>query len=248
MAEGVCGSETFRTLVDVIRHSNVIVYVSMRPIRDRGVNGRLDFLAATATDRVLRAVFGFPLDRQTRIAVLGHELQHAVEVAATPDIRTAQSFAAHFRAHGRPSGVDRYETAAARAAELRIRQELAQRGKVACVEGIDLDLRWGARGPFWRFEEHRHAAKPRIVDDSAEPVEPDVPLADVLVPVDAARERTLRVVHVPDAQALEPDDALELRDGGIVAFLRRDVVAGREQMARVETHAEPLVIVRLREE
>jgi hypothetical protein len=126
IAEGVCGSATFRTLVDAIRHSDLIVYVSMRPIRDRTIDGRLDFLSATPTDRVLRAVFGWPLDRESRIAVLGHELHHAVEVAGAPEIRTARAFTAYFRTHGHPSGTDRYETAAAQRAELQIRQELAR--------------------------------------------------------------------------------------------------------------------------
>jgi len=126
IAEGLCGSATFRTLVETIRRSDVIVYVSMRPIRDRGIDGRLDFLTATSTDRVLRAVFTFPLDRQSRIAVLGHELQHAAEVAAAPEVRTHEAFATYFRAHGHPSGTDRYETAAARRAEVQIRLDLAQ--------------------------------------------------------------------------------------------------------------------------
>jgi len=127
IAEGVCGSATFRSLVDAIEGSDVIVYVSMRPVRDRRVNGHLEFLAATATDRVLRAVFGFPLDRATRIAALGHELQHAVEVAAAPDVRTGQAFEAYFSAHGRPSSAGRgYETDAARRTELQIRLELAR--------------------------------------------------------------------------------------------------------------------------
>jgi len=126
IAEGLCGSATFRSLVDAIQRSDVIVYVSMRPLRNRRVNGHLEFLAATATDRLLRVVFGFPLDRATRIATLGHELRHASEIAAAPDVRTARTFAAYFSAHGRPSEVGTgYETEAARQTELQIRVDLA---------------------------------------------------------------------------------------------------------------------------
>jgi hypothetical protein len=127
IAEGLCGSATFRTLVDTIQRSDVIVYVSMKWLGDRRLRGRLDFLTATATDRVLRAVFSFPLDRETRIAVLGHELQHAVEVAVAPDIRTRGAFAAHYRAHGRPVRIESgYDTDAARRVELQIRVDLAR--------------------------------------------------------------------------------------------------------------------------
>jgi hypothetical protein len=127
IAEGLCGSATFRTLVDAIQRSDVIVYVSMRWLGDRRLHGRLDFLTATATHRVLRAVFSFPLDRETRIAVLGHELQHAVEVAGAPDIRTSGAFAAYYRAHGRAVRIESaYDTDAARRVEVQIRVELAR--------------------------------------------------------------------------------------------------------------------------
>ena len=127
IAEGLCGSATFRSLVDAIQRSDVIVYVSMRWLGDRRLHGRLDFLTATANARVLHAVFGFPLDRETRISVLGHELQHAVEVAGAPDIRTRGAFAAYYREHGRPGKIDLgYDTDAARRVETQIRVDLAR--------------------------------------------------------------------------------------------------------------------------
>jgi hypothetical protein len=127
IAEGLCGSATFRSLADAIQRSDVIVYVSMRPMRDRHVNGHLEFMAATATDRLLRAVIAFPLDRVARIAALGHELQHAVDVASDARIRSGQAFAEYFSAHGRPSSAGMgYETDAARRAELQIRVDLAR--------------------------------------------------------------------------------------------------------------------------
>jgi hypothetical protein len=127
IAEGLCGSAIFRSLVDAIQRSDVIVYVSMRRLGDRRLHGRLDFLTATATERVLRAAFSFPLDRATRIAVLGHELQHAVEVAGAPDIRTRSAFAAYYRAHGQPARIESaYDTDAARRVEAQIRVDLAR--------------------------------------------------------------------------------------------------------------------------
>src|SRR5262245_672519 len=53
IAEGVCGSATFRSLVETIERSDLVVHVSMRWLGDRRLSGRLDFLTATATQRVL---------------------------------------------------------------------------------------------------------------------------------------------------------------------------------------------------
>ena len=60
-----------------------------------------------------------------------------------------------------------------------------------------------------RLEQHRQTLKPAIVDDAAERLEPDATLADVLVAIDAAAERPLRVVQVKDLQAIEADQAPE---------------------------------------
>ena len=129
IAEGVCGSATFRSLVETIERSDLVVHVSMRWLGDRRLSGRLDFLTATASQRVLRATLGLPLDRVGRIAVLGHELQHASEVAGAPDLRTRAAFAAYYRTHGRPGGIEwAYDTDAARQVELQIRVELARSG------------------------------------------------------------------------------------------------------------------------
>jgi hypothetical protein len=56
--------------------------------------GGLRFLAATPTDRVLLIEIAFGLDRYARIAMLGHELQHAVEVAETARSATRKAFGA----------------------------------------------------------------------------------------------------------------------------------------------------------
>jgi hypothetical protein len=130
--DGLCGSLTFRTLVSALQNSDLIVYIATRQLRDRHVTGSLEFLGSTATHRILRVVSGFPLDRVSRVAVLGHELQHALEVASAPQIRSARAFAEYFRSHGLPGAVDSvYDTDAARQTEIRIRHEMASR-RTAC--------------------------------------------------------------------------------------------------------------------
>jgi hypothetical protein len=100
----------------------------MKPLSDRRVAGGLQFIGATATDRVLRVMLGFPLDRTSRIAMLGHELQHAIEVAGAPEITSRKAFEDYYRSHGVPGATESgYETEAAHRTEFRVRQEATAR-------------------------------------------------------------------------------------------------------------------------
>jgi hypothetical protein len=126
LARGVC-SPTFRHLVGDIQASDLIVYVSARRLDDRRLAGRLQFVAATATVRILRVLVGISVDRDAVIAALGHELQHAREIARVPGIRSGSDFGAHYRRHGVGSGMtDAYDTAEARQVQQAIRRELAR--------------------------------------------------------------------------------------------------------------------------
>src|SRR5205809_6984656 len=68
--------------------------------------------------------------------------------------------------------------------------------EVSLVEWIDLNHGWRATLRLGRLEQHRQAAKPPIVHDAAEGFESEAALADVLVSIDAAAERPLRVAQV----------------------------------------------------
>jgi hypothetical protein len=126
--EGVCRSQTLRSMVAALQASDVIVYVTMRPLSDRRVWGGLEFIGATATDRVLRVVLRLPLDRIARMAILGHELRHAIEVAGAREIRSQKALEDYYRAHGIPGATEwTYETDAAHRTELRVREEVTTR-------------------------------------------------------------------------------------------------------------------------
>ena len=62
---------------------------------------------------------------------------------------------------------------------------------------------------------------------------------DVLVPIDTAPARLLGVVGVKDFEPAEPDQTVEGVERLAVAGVGDDVVAGRDQVARVEAHAHP---------
>src|SRR5689334_20087392 len=131
--EGACVSPTLRALADRLDASDLTVHVSVKPFADRRLAGGLRFLAATPTDRVLLIEIAFGLDRYARIAMLGHELQHAVEVAETPQIRDNEGFRRFYASHGMPGAAEfAYETDAARQVEVAIRTELARTSLHRC--------------------------------------------------------------------------------------------------------------------
>jgi hypothetical protein len=131
--DGVCASPTLRALADRLDASDLTVHVSVNRLLDRRLAGGLRFLAATPTDRVLLIEIAFGLDRYARIAMLGHELQHAVEVAETAQIRDEEGLRRFYASHGVAGAIERaYETAAARLAEVAIRKELAHTSLHRC--------------------------------------------------------------------------------------------------------------------
>jgi hypothetical protein len=121
LAEGYARSTTFRGLVDSIGKTDALVYV------EAGVCafGHLDacllpHMTATPGTRYLRIVLTQPVRvgrRNLLIALIGHELRHALEVAERPDVLTVTSMAEMFRRIGFPlKERPGYETSAARIA------------------------------------------------------------------------------------------------------------------------------------
>jgi hypothetical protein len=83
LQEGAARSATFRRLLDVLQSSDLIVYVETG-VLDRA--GRLVFVAAGRDCRFLRISVRTPGRDADLIAWLGHELQHAVEIAAAQEV------------------------------------------------------------------------------------------------------------------------------------------------------------------
>ena len=91
----------------------------------------LPFIATTDKVRYLRIVLTQPLNlgnRNRLIALIGHELQHALEVAARPDVVDVTSMIELYRRIGFPlKGRPGYETSAARAAGDAVLDELTRK-------------------------------------------------------------------------------------------------------------------------
>jgi len=103
IAIGVRDSPSFRALVERINASDVIVYVRCGRHLRPGVTGQMTFAGSSAGFRYIVVAIepvGFP---ERRLATLGHELRHAVEVADTPSIVDVRSLGVAYGQMGRSS-------------------------------------------------------------------------------------------------------------------------------------------------
>ena len=129
--DGVRESPTFRALVDRLARSDVVVYVQCdRASAAHRLDGRLTFVSSAGGFRyvVVRVAWLNPRARQ--LAILAHELQHAVEIADTPAIVDGASLAREYRRMGyetrrlaAPLGIA-FDTHAAIAAGERVLRDL----------------------------------------------------------------------------------------------------------------------------
>ena len=126
IALGMARSATFRELTARLDTSDVVVYVRFSPCVG---NVAACLLWASESGGVRRLVI--KLNRVGRspkelTALLAHELQHANEVASTPEIRDLDSFRKSFASRG-STNADGFETEQARAVGRRVSVELAQK-------------------------------------------------------------------------------------------------------------------------
>ena len=129
LAEGYARSGTFRGLIVRLNESDVVVYVEPQLAPRFGLRGYLmSEVVIGGAKRFLRIRL-YPFGNEnTLIARLGHELQHAVEVAEAPAVRDAETFSEHFVRIGRVNcGKTCYETVAAGQMQRAVAKELRLR-------------------------------------------------------------------------------------------------------------------------
>jgi hypothetical protein len=98
--EGLRTSPTLRALVERLQASDVVVYLQCEGPVNSITEGRLTFVSAAGGYRyvVVRMVCMLTRDRQ--IALMAHELRHAVEIADTPDIVDGESLIREYKRMG----------------------------------------------------------------------------------------------------------------------------------------------------
>ena len=78
---GYAASSTLAALVDALERSDVIVHIEEHWRLDRGRDGETQLVAVAGGHRYLRIHLDPRISDQAAIALLAHELQHAVEIA-----------------------------------------------------------------------------------------------------------------------------------------------------------------------
>lgn len=125
IAEGMRRSGTFAQLVLALNRSDVIVYIETGRGLPATVAGRLLLAAGTGGQRYLRIQVAGHATSNDLIALVGHELRHALEVAESPDVRDERTLIALYERIGHPvSGRHQYDTAAAQDAGRKVKREL----------------------------------------------------------------------------------------------------------------------------
>jgi|SRR4051812_6720149 len=124
LKKGIRRSPAFAALVTRLQESDVYVYVEMAERLPGALEGRLMMLPIANGHRYVRiqiALRGAPEDS---VAVLGHELQHAVEVANAQYVVDQASMAKLYERIGSRGGEHVYDTLAAQEMGRLVRREM----------------------------------------------------------------------------------------------------------------------------
>ncbi len=122
-------SPLVRDLLDEIERSDVIVLfmLSIEPATESR-RPYLRFLTSTEASRyVVLQMYTLSEPPVAQIPMLAHELRHALEVAAAPDVRDQAGYSRLFARIGWTVAPKRFETDAARTTERLVRRELGTR-------------------------------------------------------------------------------------------------------------------------
>lgn len=124
--EGQRRSVTFADLVAAVNATDVIVYVQLVDKLPPNVAGQLMLVPVPNQQRYLRIQVRRAMAPNEIISLIGHELRHALEVAAAPGVRTQGQMATLYQQIGRAGqGLHAFDTIAAQSAGDRVRGELA---------------------------------------------------------------------------------------------------------------------------
>jgi len=84
LERGYAVSPTLAVLVDALEHTDIIVHVTECWLDDGAYSGDTQFVATAGGQRYLGIRLDVRLHDEAAIAMLGHELQHAWEIASHP--------------------------------------------------------------------------------------------------------------------------------------------------------------------
>ncbi len=133
--EARAGSATVRALFDRLDRSDLIVYVQLVP-RFEKPRAATSIISAVPEARFVLISITTLSGQADRYLLLGHELQHAVELADAPHVRDRQAMSAHYERIGWRDRPNVYETAAALDAGHAVRREMVTAARGVRPEGV----------------------------------------------------------------------------------------------------------------
>lgn len=117
-------SPTFAALMARLEHSDVLVYIEEVPRLPGALEGRMMMLPTAHGQRYVRIQTTLRGAPDEAVALLGHELQHAIEVAQDEAVDDETKLIALYRRIGQRGGPHVFDTLAAQEIGRVIRREL----------------------------------------------------------------------------------------------------------------------------
>ena len=137
LSRAVAQSATVRDLVATLESSNVIVHIESSRLLPAGIVGTTRFVISRGGYRYVRITLDAELPKWIRAAIVGHELQHACELAES-DADNADKVRRLFEREGERHGTF-YETRAALETEKYVRMELLGDRRLQAGPAIKFD-------------------------------------------------------------------------------------------------------------
>jgi hypothetical protein len=124
LKRGFNHSPTFARLMARLEQSDVIVYVEEVPRLPGALEGRMMMLPTSHGQRYVRIQLSLRGAPDDAVAILGHELQHAIEVAQELAVNDQGTLAKLYQRIGTRGGEHVYDTYAAQEVGRIVRREL----------------------------------------------------------------------------------------------------------------------------
>ena len=141
---GQARSETFRALVDRLNASDLVIYLDYDFYSHRGLGGQISFISRVGGRRYLRIRIDCRPALFDQIALIAHELRHAVEIADETDVVDRRSMAQLYERIGVASDVEGLEhgidSAAAVEAGHRVTDELLAAEEMPRTSPVPLNV------------------------------------------------------------------------------------------------------------
>lgn len=132
LREAIEKSATTRELVATLDASDVIVYLELLPGMPPTLPAGLSYAGSGGPFRYLRISLNPANTRAQMLAMIGHELQHAVEIVAEPKVRSTRDLAKFYKRIGLSSHAgETWDTEAARKVGRLVSREVARSRDVA---------------------------------------------------------------------------------------------------------------------